>query len=180
MLSKISNLLQKDDASTVPENSIAVLPFKQIEGNDRNRYFGLALADAVATRLSQNASVAIRPPSTFLSLSDHAIWEIEAGQKLQTEYVLTGSFFSDEEGFSLNWQLVQTDSQTIIPTSSTAVPKLDLVPVQSERKKKIFKTLSNVGKLDQYRQETSFNHLPIDLSELYIEAQALLTSFLRC
>src|SRR5699024_10415645 len=132
MLSKISNLFQKDDASTVPENSIAVLPFKQIEGNDRNRYFGLALADAVATRLSQNASVAIRPPSTFLSLSDHAIGEIEAGQKLQTEYVLTGSFFSAEEGFSLNWQLVEIDSQTIRAGSSIAVPSLDLVKVQSE------------------------------------------------
>src|SRR5699024_9363522 len=179
MLSKISNLFQKDDASTVPENSIAVLPFKQIEGNDRNRYFGLALADAVATRLSQNASVAIRPPSTFLSLSDHAIGEIEAGQKLQTEYVLTGSFFSAEEGFSLNWQLVEIDSQTIRAGSSIAVPSLDLVKVQSEITDEIFKTLSNLGKLDHKRKETSFNQLSIDLSEQYIEAQALLTRFLR-
>src|SRR5699024_5197073 len=157
MLSKISNLLQKDDASTVPENSIAVLPFKQIEGNDRNRYFGLALADAIATRLSQNASVAIRPPSTFLSLSDHAIDEIEAGQKLQTEYVLTGSFFTAEGGFSLNWQLVEVDDKTIRAGDTISVPSLDLVKVQSEITDEIFETLFNLGKLESRQEKSSFD-----------------------
>lgn len=169
--------LQKDDGD-IPDNSIAVLPFKQVEGNDRNRYFGLAMADAIATRLSQNASVAIRPPGTFLSLSDQSIDEIEAGHKLQTEYVLTGSFFTAEEGFTLNWQLVEIATKTIQAGNTISVPSFDLVKVQSEITDEIFETLFNLGKLEGRQKKTSLDNLPIDLSEQYLEAQALLSRFL--
>jgi len=169
--------LQKDDED-IPENSIAVLPFKLMEGKDRNRYFGLAMADAIATRLSQNASVTIRPPSTFLSLSDQGIDEIEAGQKLQTHYVLTGSFFSAEDGFTLNWQLVEIETKTIHAGNTISVPSFDLVKVQSQITDEIFDTLFSEGKLENRDKKTAFDNLPIDLSEQYLEAQALLSRFL--
>lgn len=169
--------LQKGNQD-VPENSIAVLPFKQVGGTDRNRYFGLAMADAIATRLSQNASVVIRPPGTFLSLSDQSVDEIEAGHKLQTEYVLTGSFFSAEEGFTLNWQLVEIATKTIQAGSTISVPSFDLVKVQSDITDDIFETLFNLGKLEARQEKTAYEHLPIDLSEQYLEAQALLSRFL--
>lgn len=169
--------LQKDEQD-IPENSIAVLPFKQVEGNDRNRYFGLAMADAIATRLSQNASVVIRPPGTFLSLSDQSIDEIEAGHKLQTEYVLTGSFFTAEEGFTLNWQLVEIATKTIQAGNTISVPSFDLVKVQGELTDEIFETLFNLGKLESRQKKTSLDNLSIDLSEQYLEAQALLSRFL--
>ncbi|SMO68313.1 serine/threonine-protein kinase [Fodinibius sediminis] len=169
--------LQKDEADVVA-NSIAVLPFKQDEGNKRNRYFGLAMADAIATRLSQNASVAIRPPGTFLSLADQSVDEIEAGHKLETEYVLTGSFFTAEEGFTLNWQLIEIATKTIQAGNTISVPSFDLVKVQGEISDDIFEALFNLGKLEAHREKTSMDHLPLDLSEQYLEAQALLSRFL--
>lgn len=169
--------LQKDNKE-VPENSIAVLPFKQTDDNGRNRYFGLAMADAIATRLSQNASVIIRPPGTFLSLSDYTIDEIEAGEKLNTEYILTGSFFSAEEGFNLTWQLLEISTQTICAGDTITVPSFDLVKVQSEITDDIFDTLFNLGKLQVRQKKTSLESLPIEVSEQYLEAQALLSRFL--
>jgi len=169
--------LQKDDKE-VPENSIGVLPFKQAEENGHNRYFGLAMADAIATRLSQNASVVIRPPSTFLSLSDQSIDEIEAGQKLRTEYVLTGSFFSAEEGFNLTWQLLEVSSGAIHSGDTISVPSFDIVKVQSEITDEVFETLFNLGKLEARQEKTPFENLPIEVSEQYLEAQGLLSRFL--
>lgn len=169
--------LQKDDQQ-VTENSIAVLPFKQVEENGKTRYFGLAMADAIATRLSQNASVVIRPPSTFLSLSDQTIDDIEAGEKLETEYVLTGSFFSSDEGFTLNWQLVNVATKAIQAGDTISVPSFDLVKVQSEITEQVFDILFSLGKLEGKSEKTSFENLPIDLSEQYLEAQALLSRFL--
>lgn len=169
--------LQKNDED-VPENSIAVLPFKQAEENGHNRYFGLAMADAIATRLSQNASVVIRPPSTFLSLSDQSIDEIEAGKKLRTEYVLTGSFFSAEEGFNLTWQLLEVSSNTIHTGDTLTVPSFDLVKVQSEITDRVFDTLFNLGKLEARQQKTPLENLPIEVSEQYLEAQGLFSRFL--
>jgi len=168
--------MQKGDEN-VPENSIAVLPFKQMEEGE-NQYFGLALADAISTRLAQNASVIIRPPGTFLSLSDKVIDEIEAGKKLQTQYVLTGTFFRSEEGFTLNWQLLDTATKTIFAGDTISVPSFDLVKVQSRITDDIFDTLFNLGKLEQRQEKTPLDNLPIDLSEQYLEAQALLSRFL--
>src|SRR5699024_6016545 len=178
VFSMLTEFFARKESSEVQHNSIAILPFKQVEGADRNRYFGLALADAIATRISQNSSVAIRPPSSFLSLSDHSIDDIEAGHKLQTEYVLTGTFFTAEGGFSLNWQLVEIATETIRTGNTISIPSLDLVKVQSEITDEIFEALFNLGKLENQQEKTSFDHLPIDLSEQYIEAQALLSRFL--
>lgn len=178
IFSLLTEFFLQKDGQEVPENSIAVLPFKQGEENGHTRYFGLAMADAIATRLSQNASVIIRPPGTFLSLSNQSIDEIKAGQKLQTEYVLTGTFFSDEEGFTLTWQLLEVSAKTIQAGDTISVPSFDLVKVQSEIADDVFETLFNLGKLEAQQEKTRFENLPIELSEQYLEAQALLSRFL--
>ncbi len=178
VFSMLTEFFLQKSSDDVPENSIAVLPFKQANENGKTRYFGLAMADAIATRLSQNASVTIRPPGAFLSLSDQSIDEIEAGHKLQTQYVLTGSFFSAEEGFTLTWQLLEIATKTIFAGDTISVPSFDLVQVQSEITDDIFETLFNLGKLEEKQEKTPLDSLPIDLSEQYLEAQALLSRFL--
>jgi serine/threonine-protein kinase len=117
IISMLTEFFLQKDQQDIPENSIAVLPFKQVSENGKTKYFGLAMADAIATRLSQNASVVIRPPSTYLSLSDQSIDDIEAGKKLATEYVLTRSFFSTDEEFTLNWQLVEVAKKKYKPAT---------------------------------------------------------------
>lgn len=178
MFSMLTEFFMQKENQDIPENSIAVLPFKQVEESTKNRYFGLAMADAIATRLAQNASVIIRPPGTFLSLSDSSMDEIEAGRKLQTEYVITGSFFSGEEGFTLSWQLLEVVSKTIHAGDTFTVPSFDLVRVQTEITDTVFDTLFSLGKLEGRQEKTSFETLPLDVSERYLEAQALLSRFL--
>lgn len=178
LLSKITKLFKKSEKNTFAENSIAVLPFKQVEESQRSRYFGLAMADAIATRLSQNTSVEIRPPGTFLSLSDEILDDIEAGRKLETQFVLTGSFFSTDEGFTLNWQLVETAPRTIQAADTIQIPSFDLVKVQTEITEDIFNTLFNLGTLERKQPKATVENLTLDLSEQYLEAQALLSRFL--
>ncbi|MEL7834221.1 FlgO family outer membrane protein [Fodinibius sp. Rm-B-1B1-1] len=177
-LSMLTEFFLQKDTQDIPENSIAVLPFKQVQENGKTQYFGLAIADAIATRLSQNASAVIRPPSTFLSLSDQSIDDIEAGEKLEAEYVLTGSFFSTDEGFTLNWQLVEVNTKAIQAGDTISIPSFDLLKVQNDITEAIFDALFSLGKLEQRQQKTPFDDLPIDLSEQYLEAQALLSRFL--
>jgi len=162
----------------VPENSISVLPFKQVEGNGDTRYFGLALADAIANRLSQNSSVIVRPPGTFLSISDKAGNEIESGHKLNTEYVLTGSYLSSKGAFNLNWQLLEVANKSICAGNTITVNSFDLVELQSTITEDIFDTLFNSGKLKTKHKKTSLEHLPVEVSEKYLEARALLSRFL--
>lgn len=178
VLSMLTEFFLQKDEQEIPENSIAVLPFKQVEENGHNRYFGLAMADAIATRLSQNASVVIRPPSTFLSLQDQSIDEIEAGKKLRTEYVLTGSFFSADKGINLTWQLLEVSSQTIHTGDTISVPSFDLVKVQTQITDDVFETLFNLGKLEAQEEKMPFKNLPIEVSEQYLEAQGLFSRFL--
>lgn len=178
LFSMLTEFFLQRGGQDIPENSIAVLPFRQMEENGHTRYFGLALADAIATRLSQNSSVVIRPPGAFLSISDKSIDEIEAGHKLQTEYILTGSFFSSAEGFTLTWQLLEISSKTICAGDTFSVPSFDLVKVQSDITDEVFDTLFNLGKLEAKEPKTSSETLPDHVSEEYLEAQALLSRFL--
>lgn len=178
VFSMLTEFFLQKSGEDIPENSIAVLPFKQMEENGHTRYFGLALSDAIATRLSQNSSVIIRPPGAFLSLSDKTIDEIEAGHKLQTEYVLTGSFFSSPEGFTLNWQLLEISTKTICAGDTFSVPSFDLVKIQSDITDEVFDTLFNLGKLEALESQTSTDVLPEHVSEEYLEAQALVSRFL--
>lgn len=178
LLSMLTEFFLQKGSRDVIENSIAILPFRQMEENGHTRYFGLALSDAVATRLAQNTSVTIRPPGAFLSLSDTSIDEIEAGKRLQAEYILTGSFFSSSDGFTLNWQLLEVSTQTICGGDTLQVPSFDLVKVQGDITDEVFSTLQNLGKLEVKKTSTSSPSLPEHISEEYLEARALLTRFL--
>src|SRR5579864_2618248 len=75
----------------VPPNSLAVLPFMSLSREDDAPFYGVALADAIATRLARLPSLVVRPSST-LAASKLPDDPLEAGRKLLVSHVLRGSF----------------------------------------------------------------------------------------
>ncbi|MDR8393225.1 FlgO family outer membrane protein [Aliifodinibius sp. S!AR15-10] len=180
LLSKLTDFFDQSENKEAPKNSIAVLPFKQAEEatNQQNRYFGLAMADAIANRLAQNTSVRVRPPGAFLSLTNRNLDEIQVGHQLESEYILTGSYFRSDEGFNLNWQLLEVADKSIAAGSTIKVPSFDLVKVQSDITDEVEQALFNLENLDMEEPEEESESLPDQVSEEYLEARALLSRFL--
>ena len=112
------------------------------------------------------------------------------GKKLLVSFVLAGSFVRSENGFDLNWQLLDVPSQSVRSGGSIRVASLDLIAVQTEIANEVFATLQGVercGSLEPAqagagactaRSSVRDESLSGPVSEKYLQARALLSSFM--
>ena len=179
-------------AATAKQNSIVVLPFVNFghtspsAGSSQapSPLYGYALADAIAARLARMSSLIVRPSSTLMSIPAHQLDPLSIGKKLLVQYVLAGNFMRSEAGFDLNWQLLDIPSQSVRAGGSINVASFDLISVQTEICNEVFATLQGFGDLkhtsgpspESARDDAS--SLSEDLSEEYLQARAVLSSFM--
>ena len=191
----------REPASEQPlHKSIVVAPFSDLGSGGVAPFFGLALADAVSTRLARLPELVVRPSSTVKALAPAAsrsapVDALAVGQKLLVSFILSGSFARSENGpdaaspsgFDLNWQLLDVADQRVRAGSSIRIASLDLVAVQDEIANEVFATLQGIGAaegLDTPRSapsraaETDAEaSLTGAVSENYLQGRALLSSF---
>jgi len=102
------------------------------------------------------------------------------GQRLLARYVLAGNFLRSEDGFDLNWQLLDVAGQSVRTGGAIRVASFDLIAVQTEISNEVFATLQGMGqKLNGSHGERSMrvSRLGEQVSEEYLQARALLSSF---
>jgi serine/threonine-protein kinase len=107
---------------------------------------------------------------------------LEIGQKLIVDWVLTGNFIRSDQGFDLNWQLLEVERQSVRGGGSISVPSFDLIAVQTEICNEVFASLQGIGQLQQGTTQQSAprtRRLGEELSEEYLQAQALLSGFMQ-
>ena len=195
ILSMLAERFREPAAAQAPQRSIVVAPFANLGAGDVAPFFGLALADAVSTRLARLPGLVVRPSSTVKAVfgagPSAPVDALAVGQKLLVSFVLSGSFAraesGPESGFDLHWQLLDIPSQRVRAGGSIHVASLDLVAVQAEIANEVFATLLGLGateRLETPRAETARAaetaaeaSLPGEVSENYLQGRALLSSF---
>lgn len=95
-------------------NSIAVLPFKNIYGNDESK-IGFGLTDAVINNLSKQKKLQVRSISSVFHYADKESFDpIEAGKSLGVDSVLEGTVQSEEDQVRVSLRLLKiSDGSTI-------------------------------------------------------------------
>jgi eukaryotic-like serine/threonine-protein kinase len=162
------------------QNSLLLLPFTNLGANDVAPMYGYALADAIGARLARMSSLIIRPASSLLSLGQQPLDPLEIGQRLLVRYVLAGTFQRAAEGFTLNWQLFDVTRQSMSNGGSIHVPSFDLIAVQNAICNEVFATLQGLGGLEAPADRvTRKGSLSQEISEEYLQARALLSSFMQ-
>ena len=146
--------------------------------------YGFALADAIGARLARMSSLVVRPASTLMSIPVQQMDPLAIGQKLLVQWVLTGNFLRSEQGFDLNWQLLDVPGQSVKAGGSISVPSFDLVAVQNEICTEVFASLQGMGRgLVQTQPSTQSSPrngtLVATSSEEYLQARAILSSFMQ-
>ena len=144
--------------------------------------YGFALADAIAARLARMPSLVVRPSSALmqLPLSVQQMDPLALGHRLLARYVLAGNFMRSDNGFDLNWQLLDVAGQSVRTGGAIRVASFDLIAVQTEISNEVFATLQGMGqKLNgaQSERSTRTPRLGERVSEEYLQARALLSSF---
>jgi eukaryotic-like serine/threonine-protein kinase len=178
------------------QNSIVVLPFVNLGDNSSidhsntapSPLYGYALADAIGTRLARMTSLVVRPSSSLMAIPAQQLDPLAVGKKLLVQYVLAGNFMRSAQGFDLNWQLLDIPTQSVRAGGSINVESFDLVSVQTEICNEVFSTLQGFGDLKNtansgdHSRDNSFPlsrvSLNEDLSEEYLQARAVLSSFI--
>jgi serine/threonine protein kinase/tetratricopeptide (TPR) repeat protein len=160
------------------QNSIVVLPFVNFGPADVAPLYGYALADAIAARLARMPSLVVRPSSSLMTVATQQLDPLSIGKKLLVNFVLAGNFLRSDKGFDLNWQLLDVPGQSVRAGGSINVASFDLVSVQSEICNEVFSTLQGFGDLQAPHEYHRAVSLSEDLSEEYLQARAVLSSFM--
>jgi serine/threonine protein kinase/tetratricopeptide (TPR) repeat protein len=162
------------------QNTILVLPFQNFGQTGESPLYGYALADAIAARLARMSSLVVRPSSSLMQLPVpmQQMDPLSVGKKLLVQFVLAGNFMRSEQGFDLNWQLLDVPGQSVRSGGTISVASFDLIAVQTEICNEVFATLQGLGKLQQNGESAHHAPLAEALSEQYLQARALLSSYM--
>jgi serine/threonine-protein kinase len=186
-LSMLAERFRESASDRAQQNSLVVLPFTNLGAKEVAPLYGFALADALAARLARIPTLVVRPSSTLMSLPIAKMDPLSVGQKLLVSYVLAGNFLRSEHGFDLNWQLLDVGSQRVRSGGAIRVASLDLIAVQTEISNEVFAALHGlsaadsieVAQADVSRTVPRNGSLPGAVSEEYLQARALLSSFMN-
>jgi serine/threonine-protein kinase len=180
-LSMLAERFRESAGDRAQQNSLVVLPFSNLGATEVAPLYGFALADAIAARLARIPALVVRPSSTLMSLAMSQMDPLAVGQKLLVSFVLVGSYLRSEQGFDLNWQLLDVGSQSVRSGGAIRVASLDLIAVQTEISNEVFASLHGLSAGDQIdapRSAPRDASLPGPVSEDYLQARALLSSFM--
>ncbi|MFP5211320.1 MAG: protein kinase domain-containing protein [Acidobacteriota bacterium] len=204
-LSMLAERFRESAAERAPQNSLVVLPFTNLGASAVAPLYGFALADAIAARLARIPGLVVRPSSALMPLPIAQMDPLAVGQKLLVSFVLAGNFLRSDGGFDLNWQLLDVAAQSVRSGGAISVPSLDLIAVQTEISNEVFAALHGLSPAEVRRGADSAQpahsagrlittprppsrtsprpshsdpSLPGPVSEKYLQARALLTSFM--
>jgi eukaryotic-like serine/threonine-protein kinase len=181
ILSMLAERFRESAPDKAEHDSLVVLPFVNLGATEVAPLYGYALADAIATRLARIPELIVRPSSTLMSLPIAQMDPLSVGQRLLVSYVLAGSFVGSEAGFDLNWQLLDVGTQSVRSGGAIQVPSLDLIAVQTQISNEVFAALHGFGSRDHVdapRSGSRDGSLPGPVSEEYLQARAVLSSFM--
>lgn len=181
LLSMLAERFRESEEESTRQNTILVLPFQNLGAQEGAPLYGFALADAIAARIARMSSLVVRPSSALMYLPVAQMDPLEIGQKLLVRWVLTGNFLRSQEGFDLNWQLLDVPGQSVQGGGAISVPSFDLIAVQTEICNEVFASLQGSGQFQGGAEHTVTRNAPLgeELSEEYLQARALLSGFMQ-
>jgi serine/threonine-protein kinase len=188
-LSMLAERFRESAVDRAAQNSLVVLPFTNLGATEVAPLYGFALADAIAARLARIPALVVRPSSTLMPLKMAQMDPLSVGQKLLVSFVLAGNFLRSEEGFDLNWQLLDVVSQSVRSGGAIRVASLDLIAVQTEISNEVFAALHGLSAADRMdaaqtdaprngHRVAASGSLPGPVSEKYLQGRALLSLFM--
>lgn len=113
-----------------PARSIAVLPFKSLSNDLTDEYLGLAMADALITKLGNIRQVIVRPTTAVRKYAKPQNEPVNAGRELGVESVLDGNIQRSGDRVRVSVQLFRVRDGASIWGSTFDVPSADIFTLQ--------------------------------------------------
>jgi TolB-like protein/Flp pilus assembly protein TadD len=139
--SAINGSPRQSEAATVPDKSIAVLPFENLSRDPDNAYFAEGVQDEILTRLAKVADLKVisRTSTQHFKSAPENLPEI--AKKLGVMYILEGSVQKANDQVRVNVQLINAMTDAHLWADTFDRKLTDIFAVESEIAKTIAETL---------------------------------------
>jgi serine/threonine-protein kinase len=112
------------------KKSVAILPFKNLSGDENSNFLEFALADSVITELAQVRSLVVRPSSVIAKYQGKEIDPSVAGKELRVNAVLSAGFMRGGEKMRVNAQLLDVLTGDILWSDRIDADGNDILTLQ--------------------------------------------------
>jgi serine/threonine-protein kinase len=121
---------QTTSISEIAQKSIAILPFRNLNGDAEVSFYEFSLADAVITELARLRSLVVRPSSLIVKYQGQDRDPREIGEELSVGAVLAASFLRAGDKLRVNAQLLDVASGDLLWSDRIDATAADIIAVQ--------------------------------------------------
>ena len=164
----------QSEAATIPEKSVAVLPFENLSDDKANAYFADGVQDEILTDLAKVADLKVISRTSVMQYRNAAARNLrEIGQQLGVAHVLEGSVQRAANKIRINAQLIDARNDGHLWAQTYDRDLADVFAIQSE----IAKTI--VDQLQVHlspKEQTAIEQAPtkdVVANDLYVRALVL-------
>jgi serine/threonine protein kinase/tetratricopeptide (TPR) repeat protein len=133
---------QTSSPSAAQMRTVAVLPFRDISGNDTDKSWGIGMTDAIITRLASLQNLAVRPTSSVLKYVNAPADPGQVAQELGVESVLDGTYQRTPGVIRVSVQLISRQNQSTRWAQKYDLRSSDMLKFQDEVAEKVVEGLS--------------------------------------
>jgi TolB-like protein len=121
--------------------SLAVLPFRNLNGDPKADFLGFSLADEIITKLDYVNALTVRPSSTVDKYRNQIVDPKKVAADLNVDTLLTGTYLKDGDNLRITAQLVDVKPEKIIWREAIDLKYNNLLTVQDQVVQKIVEQL---------------------------------------
>ena len=122
-------------------NSIAVLPFKPLTGDETDEYLGVGMADALITKLGTVREITVRPTSSILRYANTDVDPEMAGKALDVNSLLDGRVQKSGDRIRVTLQLIRASDGASLWAGKFDEKYTDIFTVEDQISEQVVKAL---------------------------------------
>ena len=150
--------------SRVGRQSVAVLPFENLTGGDRDDYFVDGLVDDITTELSRSANLSVISRNSTFVYKGKATDTREVGRALGVRYLLEGSVRKSRSRIRVNVQIIDAKDGSHVWAERLDRELTDVFAVQDEIVERVIGIVGGTGgKLDEIARSRAMRKDPSTL-----------------
>jgi len=163
--------IQPAETSTNPVTSVAVLPFKDLTGEDGDKFLGPGLADALIMRLSSIRDLKVRPTTAVLKFSNVREDPLAIGMELNVDALLDGVYQRDTDKIRVSVQLVSVKGGVTLWAAKFDEKLTDIFTIQDSISEQVVRSLALQLSGDEQRQLKESYTLNPEAFQLFVKGR---------
>jgi len=151
--------------------TVAVLPFRDLTGQERDASWGIGMTDAIISRMASLQNLAVRPTSSVLKYVKSQADPAQVAKELDVESVLDGTFQRVGGIMRVSVMLVDPKNRTTRWAGRYDLHAADMLKFQDEVAQKVVAGLSvQVSEAEHQSMTAPMTHSP-EAYNLYLQAR---------